>query len=245
MTATVSEGVIEQLRGTFRGEIVQPGDPSYETARLVWNGAIDKRPAVIARCTGTADVIAAVKCARSERAGRRDPRRRPQQRRPRDDRRRDGHRLLPDEGNPRRSRLADGDGATRRALGRARPRDPGVRARGDGRRGVGHRHRRPDARRRHRLAEADVRTDLRQPAVGRPRHGRGRAGSRQREGERRALLGRPRSRGQLRRRDPVRVSPAPASGRCWRASFSIRSTAPPTCSASRETSPTRRPTRSR
>ena len=63
MTATVSEGVIEQLRGTFRGEIVQPGDPSYETARRVWNGAIDRRPAVIARCTGTADVLAAVACA--------------------------------------------------------------------------------------------------------------------------------------------------------------------------------------
>ena len=39
MTATVREGVIEQLRGTFRGEIVQPDDPSYETARRVWNGA--------------------------------------------------------------------------------------------------------------------------------------------------------------------------------------------------------------
>ena len=77
MTATVSEGVIEQLRGTFRGEIVQPDDPGYEKARRVWNGAIDKRPSLIARCTGTADVIAAVKCAKANGQASRS-RRRPQ-----------------------------------------------------------------------------------------------------------------------------------------------------------------------
>ena len=210
MALTVQENVRDELSRDFAGELIAPGDAGYEEARRVWNGAIDKRPSLIARCTGTADVIAAVKCARANgqdvairggghsNAGHGD------------DRRRDGHRLLPDEGNPRRSRLADSDGATRRRSGAsstARPRRSGSRCTGG--EVVGHRHRRPDARRRHRLAEADVRTDLRQPAVRRPRHRRGRAGSRQRERERRALLGRPRRRRQLRRRDPVRVSPAP------------------------------------
>lgn len=48
----------------FRGEIIEPGDPSYEAARAVYNGAIDRRPRIIARCVDTADVIAAVTTAR-------------------------------------------------------------------------------------------------------------------------------------------------------------------------------------
>jgi FAD/FMN-containing dehydrogenase len=50
----------------FRGEIVTPQDPAYEDARLVFNRLVDKRPALIARCLGTADVIAAVRHARAE-----------------------------------------------------------------------------------------------------------------------------------------------------------------------------------
>ena len=42
----------------------RPGDPGYDDARKVWNGIIDKRPALIARCAGVADVIAAVNFAR-------------------------------------------------------------------------------------------------------------------------------------------------------------------------------------
>jgi FAD/FMN-containing dehydrogenase len=57
---------IGQLRKNVRGTIVQPGDESYEGARRIWNGMIDKRPAVIARCAGAADVMAAVNFAREQ-----------------------------------------------------------------------------------------------------------------------------------------------------------------------------------
>lgn len=40
----------------MRGLVLQPGDEGYEESRRIWNGMIDKRPAVIARCTGPADV---------------------------------------------------------------------------------------------------------------------------------------------------------------------------------------------
>jgi len=48
----------------FAGQLLQPGDPSYDEVRRVHNGLVDKRPGVIARCTGTADVVAAVSAAR-------------------------------------------------------------------------------------------------------------------------------------------------------------------------------------
>jgi hypothetical protein len=51
---------IEQLKGSFRGELIQPTDAAYESARKVHNGMIDKRPRLIARCVDVADVIAAV-----------------------------------------------------------------------------------------------------------------------------------------------------------------------------------------
>ena len=47
----------------FRGEILTPGDQTYESAREVWNATVERRPAMIARCTGAADVVAAVKFA--------------------------------------------------------------------------------------------------------------------------------------------------------------------------------------
>jgi FAD/FMN-containing dehydrogenase len=52
------------LTGTFRGELLLPASPGYEEARRIWNGAIDRRPACIALCTGVADVVAAVRFAR-------------------------------------------------------------------------------------------------------------------------------------------------------------------------------------
>jgi FAD/FMN-containing dehydrogenase len=57
---------VQQLRATFRGEVIGPDDPGYEQARKVFNGMVDKRPALIARVRGVADVVAAVKFARGQ-----------------------------------------------------------------------------------------------------------------------------------------------------------------------------------
>jgi FAD/FMN-containing dehydrogenase len=56
---------LDQVTPNFTGNLLQPGDPGYDEARRVHNGLIDKRPAMIARCRGTADVADAVKLARS------------------------------------------------------------------------------------------------------------------------------------------------------------------------------------
>ena len=55
---------IEQLKAGFQGAILLPSDAGYEGARAIWNAMIDKRPAVIARCASTADVVRAVKFAK-------------------------------------------------------------------------------------------------------------------------------------------------------------------------------------
>ena len=55
---------LQAFKTSFRGPLVTPEDPSYESVRKVWNGMIDRRPALIARCTGTADVVRAVQLAR-------------------------------------------------------------------------------------------------------------------------------------------------------------------------------------
>jgi FAD binding domain len=49
----------------FQGELLDPRHPGYDGARRLWNGAIDKRPALIARCTGPADVRAGIELARA------------------------------------------------------------------------------------------------------------------------------------------------------------------------------------
>lgn len=56
---------IEELKSGFRGEIILPSDGAYESARKIWNAMIDKRPAVIARCASTADVVRGVNFARN------------------------------------------------------------------------------------------------------------------------------------------------------------------------------------
>lgn len=57
------------FRQRHRGAIVQPGDEGYDTARTVWNGMVDRRPALIARCADTADVAAAVRFANEQGLG--------------------------------------------------------------------------------------------------------------------------------------------------------------------------------
>jgi hypothetical protein len=56
---------IREFRSSLRGLLLQPGDAGYDAARRVWNGAIDRKPALIARCAGSADVISAVTFARA------------------------------------------------------------------------------------------------------------------------------------------------------------------------------------
>jgi len=64
--ATLHEAVIQDFGSTLVGELLQPGDAGYDAARAVWNGMIDRRPALIARCRGAADAIAAVNFARDQ-----------------------------------------------------------------------------------------------------------------------------------------------------------------------------------
>ena len=163
MTAIFVDQAIEALRADFRGELVAPGSPGYEETRRVRNGLIDRHPAVIARCSGTADVVAAVNFARehdllvSVRGG--------------------GHNVAGTATNdgglvidlsPMRGVRVD-PAAThrprpgRRHLGRRRPRDPALRAGHAGRRRLLDRRRRADPARRLGLAAAQVRLLRRQP----------------------------------------------------------------------------------
>src|SRR3954447_17930664 len=57
--------LVEQLRARFRGDLLQPGDVEYDQTRTNWNGMISRMPALIARCMGAADVMAAVSLARA------------------------------------------------------------------------------------------------------------------------------------------------------------------------------------
>ncbi len=60
---TLSEAEVEELRTALRGELLRPGDPGYDQARRLWNPAFDRKPALIARCAGAADVVRAVNFA--------------------------------------------------------------------------------------------------------------------------------------------------------------------------------------
>ena len=65
MEASAIREVPDLRSSGFAGEVVLSGDEGYDAARVVFNAMIDRRPALIARCTGVADVIAAVKFARA------------------------------------------------------------------------------------------------------------------------------------------------------------------------------------
>ena len=65
MTQTMGGGV-QELRAAMAGAVVTPEDPDYDQARLLWNADGDRRPAVVARCNSTADVVAAVRYAQAE-----------------------------------------------------------------------------------------------------------------------------------------------------------------------------------
>jgi FAD/FMN-containing dehydrogenase len=66
--AVLKPAVVEELRQSLRGALLCPGDASeaeYNTARALWNASFDKRPALIVRCAGVADIISAVNFART------------------------------------------------------------------------------------------------------------------------------------------------------------------------------------
>ena len=199
----IDEAVIAELRDQLRGSLLTPGDPGYDEARAVRNGLIDRHPAVIARCSGTADVVACVNSARehdlllSVRGG--------------------GHNVAGNAVNDgglvidlsgMRGVWVDPAARTVTAQGGATWADVdretqlfGLAAPG----GVDlqHRHRRADAAWRLWPLAAHPRPQHRQSALGGDRHRRRADPHGQRDGEPRPLLGGARRRQQLRRRHPL------------------------------------------
>jgi FAD/FMN-containing dehydrogenase len=65
--ATIEDAELDELRTQMRGPLLRPGDAGYDAARVIFNGMFDRRPALIARCRGVADVMDAVAFARRHR----------------------------------------------------------------------------------------------------------------------------------------------------------------------------------
>ena len=63
-TRTIPEETLAALKGKLRGLAALPGEDGYDAARTIWNAMVDRRPAIVTRCLGAADVIEAVKLAR-------------------------------------------------------------------------------------------------------------------------------------------------------------------------------------
>jgi FAD/FMN-containing dehydrogenase len=62
----LSQDIIQQFRKELRGELIEPSDPQYDEVRALYNGMIDKRPALIARAANVADIMTAVNFAREQ-----------------------------------------------------------------------------------------------------------------------------------------------------------------------------------
>ena len=60
----LEEATVQQFKGSLRGALLCPGNDGYDAARQVFNAMVDKRPALIVRCAGAADVVTAVHFAR-------------------------------------------------------------------------------------------------------------------------------------------------------------------------------------
>src|SRR5262249_46887778 len=61
----LDDAALRSLAASLRGNLVRPGDDTYDEARAVWNAAIDRRPAVVVRCADAADVQRAIEFART------------------------------------------------------------------------------------------------------------------------------------------------------------------------------------
>jgi FAD/FMN-containing dehydrogenase len=64
--ASLDDETVDAFRSRLRGQFLQQGEPDYDAARQVWNAMVDRRPALIARCAGAADVVTAVRFAREQ-----------------------------------------------------------------------------------------------------------------------------------------------------------------------------------
>ncbi len=60
----VQRASIDELKAQFHGQVMRPGDTDYDQVRRIWNAMIDRKPALIARCTSPDDVVQAVKFGR-------------------------------------------------------------------------------------------------------------------------------------------------------------------------------------
>ena len=60
----MSAALARELQRDFSGEVLTPADPGYDRARTIWNAMVDRKPALIAQCAGTEDVVACVQLAR-------------------------------------------------------------------------------------------------------------------------------------------------------------------------------------
>ena len=204
-TSATTTAPYTELAAAMRGDLIMAGDSGYDQARAVYNAMIDKRPAAIARCRDTADVISCVRFAREH-----------------------GIEIAVRGGGHNAAGLGVWDGALvidlsllrsttrqpagpfrprgrRGYLGRRRPRDRGVR---DGHSVRVHRvdgRGRADAGRRHRLPDPPVRPHCRQPAVRRRGAGRREPRDRQRKLKQRPVLGAARRRRELWRGHVVHV----------------------------------------
>ena len=66
LTVALDASALSTFREAFAGQVVLPDDPSYDAARIVWNGMIDRRPAIVVRPTGVADVLSALRFGREQ-----------------------------------------------------------------------------------------------------------------------------------------------------------------------------------
>jgi len=63
---TIDSAALDAFRDVFAGGVILPSDAGYDAARIVWNGMIDRRPAIVVRPTGAADVLSSIRFAREQ-----------------------------------------------------------------------------------------------------------------------------------------------------------------------------------
>jgi hypothetical protein len=63
---SIPQDIVAALRGKLRGSVALPGEDGYDAVRSIWNAMVDRRPGLVVRCLGAADVINAVKLAHDE-----------------------------------------------------------------------------------------------------------------------------------------------------------------------------------